>query len=71
VLESGNVEEVRIWWRERSLDVVLKSASDWAIEWDCHGKDSAQIVALKTSLGLMAPQATQWRGSVVVASVEG
>jgi hypothetical protein len=28
VLESGNVEEVRICWRERSLDVVLKRGSD-------------------------------------------
>ncbi|KAH4940786.1 hypothetical protein HBH74_069780 [Parastagonospora nodorum] len=71
VLESGNVEEVRIWWRERSLDVVLKRGSDWAIEWDCHDKDSAQIVALKSSLGLIAFQPRQWRGSVVVASVEG
>ncbi|KAH6468642.1 hypothetical protein HBI57_006400 [Parastagonospora nodorum] len=71
VLESGNVEEVRIWWRARSLDVVLKRGSDWAIEWDCHDKDSAQIVALKSSLGLIAFQPRQWRGSVVVASVEG
>jgi len=71
VLESGNVEEVRIWWKEQSLDIVLKRGSSWAIEWDCHGNDSAQIVALKSSLGLMVLQPRQWRGSVVVASVEG
>jgi hypothetical protein len=70
ILESGNVEEVRVWWKEKCVDIALKRDSKWAIDWNCHVEDSAEVVELKRSLGLLMLKPKQWKGAVVVASVE-
>jgi hypothetical protein len=70
VLASGKVKEVRAWWIARSIDIVLKAGSDWAVEWVCQKEESVEIVALKKALGLIPSKPKQWNGTVVVASVE-
>ena len=70
VLNSGFVKEVRIWWREKCLDIMLKPDSDWAIDWEIHAED-VHVLALKSALGLSGKRRGQWRGDVVVESVEG
>jgi hypothetical protein len=69
VLHSGNVEKVTVWWKERSVDIVLKAGSSWAIDWDC-GVEGGSAMGLKMTLGLVPKQKGEWKGSVVVASVE-
>jgi hypothetical protein len=70
ILESGHVKEVRVWWGARCIDIVLKAGSQWAIDWDCQKEESVEIVALKKTLGLIPAKPKQWKGAVVVASVE-
>lgn len=70
VLENENVQEVRVWWRERCIDIVLEAGSKWATDWDCHKEESVEVVALKKALGLIPSKPKQWKGAVVVASVE-
>lgn len=70
VLESGNVKEVRVWWRDRCIDIVLRAGSEWATTWECQKQDSVEIMALKKALGLIPCKPKQWKGTVVVASVE-
>jgi hypothetical protein len=63
------VEKVTVWWKERSVDIVLKAGSSWAIDWDC-GVEGGSAMGLKMTLGLVPKQKGDWKGSVVVASVE-
>jgi hypothetical protein len=70
VLESGNVKEVRVWWREKCIDIMLKVGSKWAVDWDCQKEESIEVVALKKALGLTPVKPKQWKGAVVVASVK-
>ncbi|KAH7383980.1 hypothetical protein BKA66DRAFT_529562 [Pyrenochaeta sp. MPI-SDFR-AT-0127] len=71
-LNSGCLKEVRLWWREKCVDVVLTPGSKWALEWDCNigrgeGMESRQ---LKAQLGLASKKRLDWKGAVVVGSIE-
>lgn len=72
LLDSGNVEEVRLWWNNRTVDIVLRAGNEWAVQWKCgKGNDEClQAKSMRRDLGLMGRPATEWRGVVVVRSVE-
>jgi hypothetical protein len=69
VLESGNVKEVKIWWKEKCMDIVLWPGSQWAIDWECCPFES-HVVELKEALGLAGTENREWKGAVVVAGIE-
>jgi hypothetical protein len=69
VLESGNVKEVRIWWKDKCVDIVVWPKSQWAVDWSLC-EDGVHTMALKNALGLMGTAKGQWKGAVVVAGVE-
>jgi hypothetical protein len=69
VLETGNVKDVRIWWKEKCIDIVVWPTSQWAVDWHCCD-DGAHAMALKNALGLMGTENMRWKGTVVVAGVE-
>jgi hypothetical protein len=70
VLESGNVKEVRIWWKEKCMDIVLWPESRWAVDWECC-PDGGHVMELKEALGLVDTGKMEWKGAVVVAGIEG
>jgi hypothetical protein len=70
VLTSGNVEKLVVWWKVKSVDIVLRADSSWATDWDC-GVEDGSVMELKTNLGLVAKGIGNWTGDVVVASIEG
>ncbi|KAH7082804.1 hypothetical protein BKA63DRAFT_561007 [Paraphoma chrysanthemicola] len=69
VVESDDVVEVQIWWKETCMDIVLRPGSERAIAWDLH-TESKDIFVLKQGLGLIPTMRDSWKGAVVVASVE-
>lgn len=54
------------------MDIVLRAGSEWAMEWKCGkgGDEGMQVRNLKRELGLLGPPGAEWRGVVVVGSVE-
>jgi hypothetical protein len=70
VLESGNVKEVRIWWKDKCIDIELWPESRWAVDWECY-PDGKHVMELKEALGLAGTEKGEWKGAVVLAGVEG
>jgi hypothetical protein len=75
ILDTSCVREVRVWWCENSVDIVLKSQSSWARDWAC-GVDIVEgecdeARRLKKALGLDGRKITDWKANVVVGGVEG
>lgn len=72
VLEGGDVKEVIVWWKTRHVDVVLKTGSARALEWECaEGEEEGiESKAMRTQLGLANEKKGAWKGAVIVGSVE-
>lgn len=72
IVASECVREVRLWWVERRVEIVLKPNSVWARDWDCDngGNECAKVKEIKEKLRLSATTMGFWRGIVCVGSTE-
>jgi hypothetical protein len=72
VLDSRYVKEIRIHWKEKCVEIVVKPDSEWVrtLEYGANRDEYGDAVELKADLGLRDMKVNGWRGRVVVASVE-